>query len=79
MTETVPKCRVRIESYLYNGWHRHYRHATKTFDRTYVHYCWRYRIVCNGLTVYRRGAFCDYRRCWESAERALIRVKTVLA
>ena len=70
--------RVKIESYLYNGPHRHYRHDTKTFDSARVHYCWRYKITCNGLVVYRRGAFCDYAACYESARRNLIKVRSAL-
>jgi hypothetical protein len=49
-----------ITSYLYDGPHRHYRRSTKRFDRQYTHYDWRYKIVHNGLTLYRRQGFCTY-------------------
>ena len=61
--------KAKITSYVYNGQHAHLRRNTRTFDPSYTHHCWKYRITANGLTVYTRSAFCTYAAAAQSLQR----------
>lgn len=70
--------KAHITSYLYNGPHRYYQPGTRSFDKTRPHYDWRYRITCNGLTIYTRSGFCTYAAALTSLRKNWPRIEGIL-
>ena len=66
--------KAQLTSYVYNGQHAHLRRATHSFDPTYTHHCWKYKIIYNGLVIYARSAFCTYAAASASLQRNWPRV-----
>ena len=72
--ELMLEPKVKIESYRYDGPHRNWNPRLHKIVDGYEHYCWRYRITVDGLTVYYRSGFCSYDRATASLSRNLPKV-----
>lgn len=58
---------VRIETYRYNGGHRHWDWRARKSDPKVNHWDWRYKIMLNGRVIATYQGFCSYERVCRSA------------
>jgi hypothetical protein len=70
----VSEPRIRIEAYQYDGAHRNWHPGWGRIVDGYQHWDWRYKIMVDGLIIYRRSGFCSYDRAVSSLSRNLPKV-----
>ena len=58
---------ARLSAYRYDGPHRNWNPRTKRIERDFQHWCWRYVITFDGMTIYRRQEF----HTWAAAAKSL--------